>query len=232
MKSKEDSLKNRGFIKKDIESDFLHLPYLKILESLTNITATDRSLAARLLQNHISKQTTTALISALKKEQKLYAKIEICNALVTMDTLAIKPLIEFVGKIGKNQHKTVPKKSFLKDSYPLPRDIAVRVLIRIGTKALPDLLIALKTENKHTIPELLDAIGHINFYNPQDIFSDIHSCFITYNNDLLIKWKCIRAFSGIPKSVFFLNTIKENINNKELLLEVERSLNLLSKNNN
>ena len=160
----------------------------------------------------------------------MYPKIEICNTLSELNEIAIHPLIIRLGKIGDNQHKIVPEKEFLKDSYPLPRDIASRTLIRIGKKAIPALLKELETEDKNILSELIDTIGHINFnFKTENIYEPLKSCYNRNETEDLIKWKIIRAFSGINESEGFLKELYSEIKNKRLRKEVKRSLQLIEK---
>lgn len=211
MKSKLEKLQERGFIAEDVVSKFKQISFEKQLELLKSKIASERTLGARLLSYHKTNTTVDYLIDALKVEEKLYSKIEICNSLVVMDELAISTLIACLGKIGNNQHKIAPKKEFLKDSYPLPRDIASRTLIRIGAKAFPKLLQELKSKDKYVLSELIDAIGHINFNSySSTIFKPLQFCYQQNKTDDLIKFKIIRAFSGVIESDFFFKEIGLN----------------------
>jgi hypothetical protein len=168
----------------------------------------------------------------LNVEKKLYPKIEICNTLSLLNEIAISPLIMRLGQIGNNQHKIVPKKEFFKDSYPLPRDIASRTLIRIGEIAMSELLKGLETKNKSILSELIDTIGHINFNSKlENIYEPLKSCYNKNESEDLIKWKIIRAFSGINESKEFLNATLLKTKNDRLKKEAERSLRLIEKRN-
>lgn len=229
MKSTAIQLKSRGFIEDNSESNFTGT-FTNIVTMLNSKIPSDRTLAARLLKNHKSQDVVSLLIDALKKEKKLYSKIELCNTLVFMDKPAINPLINSLGIIGNNQHKKVPEKEFLKDSYPLPRDIASRVLIRIGKKAMPALLSNLKNPNTLRLSELVDTIGHINFYSPNNkVYDALKYCFKIHQENPLILFKLIRACSGILESKSFLENLKSTLHTKRLLLEIDRSLFIITK---
>ncbi len=180
-------------------------------------------------QNKTS-QTVELLIKALKTERKLYPKIEICNTLSSLTDLAVKPLIACLGQIGINQHLSVPKKEFLKDSYPLPRDIAARTLINIGSVALPELVKVLEIVDEKVLSELIDAIGHINFNSSSmDIFFPLKACYERNQSEGFIKWKIIRAFSGVQESEMFLHELQIATEDQRLKREIERSLRLIEK---
>ncbi|ADV48739.1 hypothetical protein Celal_1426 [Cellulophaga algicola DSM 14237] len=232
MTYKQIQLQNRGYLPEGIEPNYEHTFFDEKVMLLKSKIATERTLGARLLKNNKSEITVEHLINALKKEKKLYTKIEICNTLIELDKMAILPLIMCLGQIGNNQHKTVPEKEFLKDSYPLPRDIASRTLIRIGKKAIPELIKKVKTTDRAVLSELIDTIGHINFnFKAENIYQPLMSCFHRNKTDDLIKWKIIRAFSGLPESIAFLTELNAEIRNKRLQKEIERSIRLIKKNN-
>ncbi|MDW5290695.1 hypothetical protein [Formosa sp. PL04] len=232
MQTKLEQLQNRGFIEDEIESRFTTISFDKKIELLESKIATERTLGARLLKNNKTKKTVEYLIKALKTEKKLYSKIEICNTLSQPNEIAIHPLIKCLSTIGSNQHKSIPEKEFLKDSYPLPRDIASRTLIRIGNKAIPELLKELETNDKDFLSELIDTIGHINFYSKtENIYEPLASCYNRNITEDLIKWKIIRAFSGIHESKTFLKKLYSEIENERLKKEIYRSLWLIEQRN-
>jgi hypothetical protein len=228
MTKRQEQLSDRGFIAAGIESNFKNILLDEKVRLLKSITPTERTLGARLLKDNKAEKTVEDLIHALKIEKKLYPKIEICNSLSEMDEFAIQPLILCLGKIGNNQHKVVPEKEFFKNSYPLPRDIAGRTLIRIGKKAMPELLKELKTEDKRILSELIDTIGHIHFNSKLDnIYEPLKSCYKQHEKEDLIKWKIIRAFSGVNESELFLTELQDSINIDRLQKEINRSLRLI-----
>lgn len=230
MKSRTEQLENRGYIADGLENDYYDTSFEQRLRLLKSDLPTDRTLGARLLAKYSDLSSVDVLINALIIEKKLYAKIEICNSLVTFGNDVIFPLIELMGKIGNNQHKRILNSKFKKDSYPLPRDIASRTIIRIGTKALPDLLKVLDSEDITQLSEVIDAIGFICFYEYQsEIFEQLKNCFYRYSENDLIKWKIIRAMSAFSESESFLNEQKQQLGNKNMEPEIERSLSLIFK---
>jgi len=231
MKSTKEQLKNRGFVDAGFENKYQDTNFELRIALLKSKLPTDRTIAARLLANNGDRSTIVSLIEALINEKKLYSKIEICNSLVSFGIEAVSPLIGILGTIGNNQHNEVPKTHFKKDNYPLPRDIASRTLIRIGTIALPDLLNVLHSNNVISLSEAIDTIGFICFYEPQNnVFELLKKCFDNNIDNDLIKWKLFRAMSAFPESESFLKE-QLQLSNDELKLEIERSLSLINKRN-
>ncbi len=229
MKSSNQVLESRGFLKDGAESAFANLPNSKKLELLKSPIPTERTLGARLAKE-IGESAVSALIAALKVEKKLYPKIEICNTLVGFGTISVKPLIENLGQIGNNQHKDISNKAFEKDSYPLPRDIAARTLEHIGKDALPQLLKVLEEDNLSKLSEAIDAIGFICFYNHQpEVIDKLKSCYKANTTNDLICWKLVRAMSGFPESKEFLVAQSEITENSIIKQEIDRSIRLINK---
>ncbi len=228
MKSNREQLISRGYLDEGAESGFGDMPYNERVKLLTSKAATDRTLGARLLANNQNSETIDYLIKALAVEKKLYPKIDICNSLVTYGKLAVAALIGLLGKIGTNQHKKVPAKEFNKDNYPLPRDIAARTIVRMGSDAIPQLVNVLDSNDTKQLSEAIDAIGFICFYDyVPDVYNALHDCYTANIENDLIKWKIIRAMSSFPESRLFLEEQKELLVDKRLLKEIERSLRLV-----
>lgn len=229
MIRKQERLINRGYVTEGAEAEFLCLSLDEKTKLLQSKIPTDRTLGARLLTDSPGISTIEYLINALIVEKKLYSKIEICNSLVSFGQLSIKPLITILGKVGTNQHKKLPEKGFKKSSYPLPRDIASRTLIRIGKDALPELVRVFGSNDKKQLSEAIDAVGFICFYNYEPaIFEKLRECFSRHHHNNLVQWKIIRAMSGFPESVAFLQEQKQILRSENLLREVKRSLALIN----
>ncbi|MBI9068597.1 MAG: HEAT repeat domain-containing protein [Salinivirgaceae bacterium] len=194
---------------------------------------TERTLGARLLGNSKDEKAVNLLIQALKVEKKLYPKIEICKSLEKMGAPAIKALIKLLGEIGNNQHESIPEKTFSKNNYPLPRDIAARTLIRFEENIIPELLPILSTKKESQLSEAIDTIGFICFYKPQpEVFEPLKNCMLANLNSEIICWKSVRAMSGFPESEAFLTEQKQEFTNPALLKEIDRSLELIKNNLN
>lgn len=230
MKSNDQQLANRGFLIARSERDHFDKSFEQQLELLQSQQPVERTLGARLLGLSQNVTSINYLIDALKIENKLYTKIEICNSLSSFGPNAVVPLIRLFGKIGRNQHREISEKDFRKESYPLPRDIVSRIIIRIGSKALPALMPVLEEEDIDILSEAIDAIGFINFYDKRpEVYDHLLNCFHRHSNNNLIKWKIIRAFSGISESGTFLNELLTREKDISMLREIRRSLNLISK---
>jgi hypothetical protein len=232
LKSGKKVLNTRGFLKKGAEAELIYISIEEKIQLLNSKTPVERTIGARLLGKHGNVPAIMHLINALSAEKKLYCRIEICNALVDIGTKSIEPLISMLGCIGSNQHKSVPADIFKKKNYPLPRDIAARALIRFGKQALPGLICVLDGKNACQLSEAIDAIGYICFYEPtREIYDKLRDCYLMYDHNDLIKWKIIRAMSGMPESMPFLKEQKNIFKNNRLLTEISRSLYLIQKRN-
>jgi hypothetical protein len=230
MKSTIENLVNRGFVDVGVENKYLDTTFNQRVDLLKSELPANRTLGARLLTEYSDLSAIDYLIVALIKEKKLYPKIEICNTLSSFGKSAVVPLIGLLGKIGNNQYKKVSGTDFKKNNYPLPRDIAARTLVRIGSAAFPDLLITLNSNSLTILSEAIDAIGFICFYEHQDnIFGLLKKCYYRNQDNDLIKWKIFRAMSAFPESFSFLKEQQMKISNEYLLIEIRRSLMLIKK---
>jgi len=231
MKSKIYQLESRGFVAAGIENNYPNTTFEQSMSLLQSKLPADRTLGARLIATHAKEAAIGHLIEALQQETKLYCRLEICNSLVSYGKASVLPLIAILGKVGTNQYKEVPKAAFKKNNYPLPRDIAARTLIRIGSMALPELVKLLADTDLTRLSEAIDAIGFICFYDVQvDVFESLRKCFSLNHKNELIEWKLIRAMSAFPESVSFL-TEQQHTTNARMKTEIERSLSLINKRN-
>src|SRR3989339_1201627 len=165
MKSTKVALAQRGFVDDEFVKSFANKNIKELITLLQSNVPQERTAAAKILGAKKEKSAIKHLCLALEKEKSLYSKISISNALSNIGEAAIPSLIKLLGKIGNNQHKAPPAKPFRKKSYPLPRDIAARTIIRIGETALPYLEECLIVGSEAQISEAIDAIGHIAFYS-------------------------------------------------------------------
>ncbi len=230
MKSSIQQLEERGYLEKDYQINKYNLS--ELVDLLKSNVATERTLAARLLNSYKNDESTTPLlIAALTKEKSLYTKIEICDTLIAIGINSVLPLIALLGTIGGNQHKSVPDRGFGKDNYPLPRDIAARTLARIGADALPYLVKELsECSDLSLLSELVDAIGFICFYSKTtSVFNQLQECYFKNSNCDLIKWKIIRSFSAFSESREFLCAERVRNLTPRITLEIDRSLRIIAK---
>lgn len=174
------------------------------------------------------------LLNILSNEKSLYTKIELCKSLEKGNEFTANLMCKNIGDIGKNQHKS-PKKPSKKNSYPLPRDIIARTLSKMD-KSIINILISNLNDNNNElkISELLDAIGFLTFYNSElaivENFNEIKNIFFKFKESELITWKICICCSAFPinESKDVLKHIKNVTNNENILLEVERSLKIIS----
>lgn len=232
MKSSKKSLQDRGYV------NCLHIPkeitidksYLET--KLRSDIPVDRTEAAIIIKNFSFPEMIPDLINALKTESKLYCKIAISEALESFKDKSVKYLLPYLGKIGNNQHVQLPSKPFEKDSYPLPRDIVGRILIRIGVPVIPEILNNFAELSHQQILEAIDVLGHISFYTKNNEALPLLLNLYTENkDDMIMRWKLIRSFSAFCSQIVISILKKEIAENKAdaLVWEAERSLRLLSK---
>jgi hypothetical protein len=228
MKSDANILEQRGYIEEGSEEAHLHMEIHACIDLLKNPVPHQRTLGARLIARKHAVIAIPDLIAALKIEDMLYSKLGICEALISLGTTSISPLIDILGKIGDNQHTEVPEEVFKKDSYPLPRDIAARTLIRFGKDAISPLMEVLQQDNIQKISEAIDALGYISFYEKMPhLYSPLEDCYNRFADNNLIKWKIVQAMAGFKESVEFLKKEKQSLSNERLIAEIDRSLKLI-----
>jgi len=227
MKSTKKQLETRGFINDDEVTKYRMNDTLSLSNMLNFGNPKERSIAARLLGDKKDYKAVEKLCNALKKEKALYTKIEIQNALVKSDILAIPFLINHLGVIGKNQHKKINNDDLNKRTYPLARDIAARVLCQIGHKALPSLKEVIKSGGYNQRLEAIDAIGYITYhYDDEACEEDLMELYRSKDCDDLMQWKIIKAMQSF-KSERMQTELKEIIekgNDEILIKEAKRSM--------
>ena len=228
MNSTKDKY-NRGFVAAGDETGFLMRSNDELFDLLKSQIAVERTVGARVL-GHRGHEFVELLLTAFESEQKLYPKIEIANSLISFGCYSVNGLVKRLGKIGKNQHQIPAIEPFKKKSYPLPRDIAARTLIRIGTIALPALFEVLKADDPAKISEAVDAIGFICYSGGQEEYlKPLLDCYNTFKNNDLLRWKIIRAMSAFPASQTFLEIQLSIESNLAIKQEIERSIRLIGK---
>lgn len=191
--------KKRGEIDLNYIKTHNNLSNEQLLILLNNENPQKRTVAAKILGQRKYKEAIPELCSRLSKEGCLYTKIEISNAIIEFGTLSIKELIKYIGKVGKNQHQKLPKNIFKKKNYPLPRDIIIRTIIRLGADTLPYLKPLLLNKSPKFLSEVIDAIGYITFYSKEySLLDDLLKIFDNSKNSEILHWKVIRAFQSFP----------------------------------
>lgn len=237
MKSYDEQLKNRGYTTIEDINEYTDLNKSELLELLKSKEPHKRTIAINLLSNksQLDNNIINLFCNMLLYENKLYTKIELCNALSKASIESAKIMVNYLGAIGKNQYKELPDKKFNKKSYPLPRDIVARTLAHMGIEVLSELLKILKLNNIVAIREAIDAIGFICFYNSnvhdKEIINDLISCFNTYIEDDIIRWKMVRAFESFNTKLIIdmLTNIEQNDEKEIIRIEAKRSLDIINK---
>lgn len=198
-------------------------------------TAAERTAAVRILSQRCGNSSSfiSAILELLREEQSLYTKLEICAALEKGDSETARVMVNCLGAIGNNQHKTLPDKGSLKKCYPLPRDIIARSLARMSPSVFGVLLEVLAGEDKDKISEAIDAAGYMVFYNQQLATERntriICSLFERFQSNPVIVWKTITCLSAFPlqSSIEVLRRIKERHPDTLLFDEACRSYQLI-----
>lgn len=235
MKSNKKQLENRGMIDDIIIDKVNQLSYDELIEGLRS-SPQYRSACIRLLalKYHTKPEFTSILLNLLQKEKALYTKIEIQNQLSVYGNIA--KMCQYLGVIGTNQYKTIPMRSSLKKSYPLPRDIIARSLANISMERFDQFYSLLPTLTVSQFQEAIDALGYLCFYHRQIITDEMYAfildCFTKHQDNQLITWKLITCLSSFHMSYDFLLTVKKTQKHPTILEEVERSLKLIERLNN
>jgi hypothetical protein len=141
---------------------------------------------------------------------------------------AIPYLMPLLGTIGKNQHKEIEIIDINKKSYPLPRDIAGRILIRIGPKVFPEInKLLMENKNINQITEAIDIIGHITWnYKDYSMEKSLLEYYNKNKDNEFMEWKIVRAFqsfNSIEIKEILKKIIKEH-KNKVIIEEAKRSI--------
>lgn len=230
MKSSYPQLENRGFVPSGAEKAFEGFNEQELKALLTSPIAVQRTIAARLIKVGKQVDMIEALCQALLIETKLYTKIEICGSLSAFGIDALPYLIPLLGCVGSNQHKAIHPEKFKKKSFPLPRDIVARTIIRIGAPAVPFLLKAIRNNNFKQTCEAIDAFGYICFYNPAPgCYNELIACYQTWKDNDLMVWKIVGAMRAFNESEFFLRELYSTAQNQGIKIEITGSLEIIQR---
>lgn len=202
----------RGLTTVEYDNQFVELKDSDLFSLLKDSNPMKRTAAANIICRRKTADAVAPLCEALKTEKVLYSKIGICNALAAIGQPALPSLVLLLGAIGENRHRGLPEKGFYKVSYPLPRDIAARTIIRIGVPALKYLKQVFTGGEKDKILEAVDAAGHISFYSKDDsVKNDLIELYHKYSNDKMIIWKVLRSFQAF-------NTVEVNLILRDVII--------------
>jgi len=222
-----DGKNRRGFTTKAEDAKLFHFASSDLVNKLQTISPKTRTSSAKILGQRKCLQAVNPLCAQLKKEDKLYTKIAICEALENIGEASVSTLIKLLGEIGNNQHEQLPHKYFDKWNYPCPRDIVARTLSNIGKPALPYLMNTLEKGKISQISEAIDAIGKISFYSGDSTaLSALKTCLLEYSDNEIIVWKIIRALEAFSSddSIQILGQYLKSSEQKMFQWEAARSL--------
>lgn len=230
MENRQKARIERGWIPAGYELSWRDKSTRELISLLENRDAIARTAAARLLGQRGETLPVPALCARLQKETALYSRLAAAEALVQIGEPVLPRLVFLLGRIGQNQHTSLPTRGFYKRSFPLPRDLAARVLIRAGTPALPFLERVVQDGEPFQAREAVDAIGHIAL-TTMDTRSErvLITAFRSASNDPILRWKLIRAFRSFssPDTREILMDVILNDSHPELRWEAVRSLGLM-----
>lgn len=236
MTTNIEVLRKRGYIE-DVDVEVYKgkekEELIKLLDSKEPCVRSSAVRALSLFYNMNEVEISNIILKKLSKEKCLYTRIELGAALEKGGVVTAQQMINYIGKIGNNQHKKLPERPSKKISFPLARDFIVRSLGRMDTKIMPVMINVLDSRNEEIIAEILDAIGYMAFYNNSTAKPEYADKIIEtinkykYNN--VIYWKGILCLSGFPlcKTVQFLKMVIETESIPLLVDEAKRSLRLL-----
>lgn len=231
MKTQISQLRDRGFLSTEDVDAFVHLATTDLTRQLESDDAVERSAAIRLLSQS-GASVNQLFAERLTRETMLYTKIELCEALQAGGVEAALLLIPLLGTIGRNQHQQPSLETFKKSNYPLPRDIAARVLARMDPTVLPVLTAAIHDGTRVQVVEAIDAVGFMCFYSSVTAADRLAALLALINrfhvslDDELMQWKIVRALESFnhPTSLAILREIIDECAIPALRQEAERSL--------
>jgi hypothetical protein len=227
MENNMNDLCKRGWVSDASVSKNINISDALLLEYLNSGEATKRTIAAHVIKSRGDVSFVEPFIAALCKEKKLYSKIALSEALGSLGPASVIACIPYLGKIGKNQHVTLPVKPFLKNNYPLPRDIIARTICKAGELALPILIENIDLDDLQQLSEGIDAIGYISYYKNNDTSLDYILMLLDYHRSKdLIVWKTLRALQAFPNKqvTSILETVITTTNILQHQWEAQRSL--------
>ena len=168
-----------------------------LIKMLDESNPQKRTIAATILGNKSDNKSIISLCTSLKKENALYSRIAMSEALGKMGEASVPPLIKLLGQIGNNQEVELPKKYFNKKSFPLARDMAARTIIKIGKPATPYLIEVMGENDDFIMQQAIDALGGIAAKtDDRSALSVMIDGLEIYSEDKISLWKIIRALSG------------------------------------
>jgi len=227
MKSTKKQLESRGYISEEELRNYDSIQENEFIYLLKSSSPRDRTIGVKIAGSKQNINLLPILCTMLENEKALYTKIALSETIELYGIISLKYLIPLLGKIGNNRHKKAALADLNKKSYPLPRDAAARIIIRIGEPALPFLDKVLLSGTESQISEAIDAIGHITFYsNNYYCKKSLLALYRNNSNNELITWKCIKAFQSFQSREIEDQLISITVNSDNIIFiaEAERSL--------
>ncbi|UUD35693.1 hypothetical protein NPA07_02355 [Mycoplasmopsis caviae] len=226
---------SRGYIDGEDIAEFENKSKDELLKLLNHEYAWVRSSVAYNL-SPMDEESVDALLKRLCIEDKLYTKIAICETLETGNIFTAKKMVEFLGKIGRNQISEIPKYVSLKKLYPTPRDIIAKSLAKMHPSILPILLETLKLGTSEQKLEVIDSIGSICFNKKElaneKLLNELIDIYDKNINNKIFVWKFIILLSAFNFEAS-KQILKTYLNSKDILAkEASRSLKLLEESDN
>ena len=237
MKSSKEELRSRGFVDSDDINEYLSYSDSELIQLMNSPMPFERSVSVKVLSGRLDIENpdfVKKLLERLCIEKSLYTKLEICNALEKGEIETAKQMVQYLGRIGNNQHKCLPETVSKKKCYPLARDIIARSLGRMDCSILPVLFDVLNSNKQERISEVIDAIGYMLFYNPEcanaNYFEAIIKTMNEYSDNNVIVWKCVECLSSfrMQGSINALNKIINDNKHDTIINEAKRSRKLIS----
>ncbi|PKN77029.1 MAG: hypothetical protein CVU52_02275 [Deltaproteobacteria bacterium HGW-Deltaproteobacteria-10] len=226
MKSTDEQLKERGFISDKELKKYFDCSDDQLFSYLNGKSSFERTAAIKIIAKKSDIKFINLLCEKLFIENKLYTKIALCECLTGYGFKAVPYLLPMLGKIGNNQHKAIALVDIGKKSFPLPRDIVARILIRIGPIVFEETKKIIATGDRNQILEAIDVVGHVTWkfqdYSCEDVLIEL---FEKTGEDILMQWKIIRAFQSF-KSTKIINILEKVTQgtNEVIVSEAKRSL--------
>lgn len=225
---------NRGFASAGDIAKVKLLPVAEQKNLLSSPYSWERTAAILALAEYISPNDmvfASQLLKILQTEKALYTRLAIAEVLQAGNLQTARLLCGYLGCIGSNQLKALEAPS-KKKSYPLPRDLAARILGKMQPEILPALIEILHGSDVVKISEAIDAYGYLLFYHPgfamKDHFLTIQQLLSAYASNELLVYKCATCLSALrlEESKALLESL-QNHSNLYVAQNAERSLQLL-----
>lgn len=232
MKSSPERLAQRGYLAREFVTEELFPDRRTLDAGLQGSEAWVRTAAIRSLRPLRDDARIPELCALLSREKALYTKIEICECLAEYGPRAVPALLPLLGRIGNNQHRGVITPDLGKKSFPLPRDLVARILIRMGPLIVEELLQFMRSSpDLSALSEVIDVIGHISFYSGDRRAESRLLTLYQETNEPLLQWKIIRAFQSFDSAetrALLHGVLADPEGSPEMQREAERSLKRIS----